>query len=43
VIRLEGTNAKEGLDMLKGSGLNLQVASDIWEGAQKIVKLISRQ
>lgn len=42
VIRLEGTNAKEGLEMLKGSGLNLQVASDIWEGAQKIVKLVSR-
>lgn len=42
VIRLEGTNAKEGLEMLKGSGLNLKVASDIWEGAQKIVKLVSR-
>jgi len=40
VIRLEGTNAKEGLEMLKGSGLNLQVASDIWEGAQKVVKLV---
>lgn len=39
VIRLEGTNAKEGLDMLRGSGMNLEVASDIWEGAQKIVKL----
>jgi len=26
--------------MLKGSGLNLQVASDIWEGAQKVVKLV---
>ena len=43
VIRLEGTNAKEGLEMLRGSGLNLEVASDIWEGAQKIVKLVSRR
>jgi len=41
VIRLEGTNAREGLEMLKASGLNLHVASDIWEGAQKIVKLVN--
>ena len=40
VIRLEGTNAKEGLQMLEESKLNLEVASDIWEGAQKIVSLI---
>jgi len=40
VIRLEGTNAKEGLQMLQESNLNLEVASDIWEGAQKIVSLI---
>ncbi len=42
VIRLDGTNAKEGLEMLRGSGLNLEVATDMWEGAQKIVKLVSR-
>ena len=42
VVRLEGTNAKEGIEMLKGSGLDLQVASDIWEGAQKVVKLVNR-
>ncbi len=40
VVRLDGTNAKEGLEMLRSSGLNLEVASDIWEGAQKIVKLV---
>lgn len=39
VVRLDGTNAKEGLEMLRSSGLNLEVASTIWEGAQKIVKL----
>ena len=37
VVRLEGTNAKEGKELLAQSGLNLQVASDLWEGAQKIV------
>ncbi len=40
VVRLDGTNAKEGLEMLRSSGLNLEVASNIWEGAQKIVKLV---
>jgi len=41
VVRLDGTNATEGLEMLRSSGLNLEVASNIWEGAQKIVKLVS--
>jgi len=41
VIRLEGTNAKEGKDLLAQSGLNLVVADDLWEGAQKIVRLLS--
>ncbi len=40
VVRLDGTNATEGLEMLRSSGLNLEVASNIWEGAQKIVKLV---
>lgn len=43
VVRLEGTNAEEGRKMLEGSGLNLHnlhVASDFWEGAQKIVELV---
>ncbi|MBI5197995.1 MAG: ADP-forming succinate--CoA ligase subunit beta [Nitrospirae bacterium] len=40
VIRLEGTNAKEGMQMLSESGLNLQVAGGLWEGAQKVVKAI---
>ncbi|MEC4683136.1 MAG: ADP-forming succinate--CoA ligase subunit beta [Nitrospirota bacterium] len=37
VVRLQGTNAKEGREMLKESGLNLQVAEDLFEGAEKIV------
>jgi succinyl-CoA synthetase beta subunit len=40
VVRLEGTNAKEGREMLKGSGLKLEVAETIWQGAQKIVELV---
>jgi succinyl-CoA synthetase beta subunit len=40
VIRLEGTNAKEGMQMLSDSALNLQVAGGLWEGAQKVVKAI---
>jgi succinyl-CoA synthetase beta subunit len=41
VVRLEGTNAKEGKELLAQSGLNLQVASDLWEGARKIVRLLA--
>ena len=41
VVRLEGTNAKEGKALLAQSGLNLVVADDLWEGAKKIVKLLS--
>ncbi len=40
VVRLEGTNAEEGRKMLQGSSLKLEVAKDLWEGAQKIVSLI---
>lgn len=43
VIRLEGTNAKEGLKMLEESSLNLEVASDIWEGAKKIASLVEER
>jgi succinyl-CoA synthetase beta subunit len=37
VVRLQGTNAKEGREMLRDSGLNLQVAEELFEGAEKIV------
>ena len=37
VVRLQGTNAKEGREMLKSSGLAIQVAEELFEGAEKIV------
>jgi succinyl-CoA synthetase beta subunit len=40
VVRLEGTNAEEGRRMLKENGIRLKVASDLWEGAQRIVNLV---
>ncbi len=37
VVRLEGTRAKEGRDLLDKSGLNLQSASDLGDAAEKII------
>ncbi len=37
VIRLEGTNAEQGLQMLDRSGLALETASDLTEAAEKVV------
>ncbi len=37
VVRLQGTNAKEGREMLRSSGLAIQVAEELYEGAEKIV------
>jgi succinyl-CoA synthetase beta subunit len=37
VVRLEGTNAVAGLQMLDASGLALQTASDLTEAAEKVV------
>ncbi|MEO5657622.1 MAG: ADP-forming succinate--CoA ligase subunit beta [Nitrospiria bacterium] len=42
VVRLDGTNAEEGKRMLASSGLNLDVASTMWEGAQRIVALAGK-
>jgi succinyl-CoA synthetase beta subunit len=42
VVRLQGTNADEGRTLLAESGLRLEVANDLWEAAQKIVKLTGR-
>jgi succinyl-CoA synthetase beta subunit len=39
VVRLDGTNADEGKKMLASSGLNLEVAGTMWEGARRIVAL----
>jgi succinyl-CoA synthetase beta subunit len=37
VVRLQGTNAEEGRKLLAESGLNVEVATDLWDAAQKIV------
>jgi succinyl-CoA synthetase beta subunit len=37
VVRLEGTNAKEGAELLNNSGLNFTVASGLKDGAEKVV------
>ncbi|BCA55896.1 succinyl-CoA synthetase, beta subunit [Nitrospira sp. KM1] len=42
VVRLQGTNAEEGRNLLAESGLKLEVANDLWEAAQKIVKLTGK-
>ncbi len=42
VVRLQGTNADEGRKLLTESGLKLEVANDLWEAAQKIVKLTGK-
>jgi succinyl-CoA synthetase beta subunit len=42
VVRLQGTNAEEGRTLLQQSGLKLDVANDLWEAAQKIVKLTGK-
>ncbi|HKX76401.1 MAG TPA: ADP-forming succinate--CoA ligase subunit beta [Acidimicrobiia bacterium] len=39
VVRLEGTNVELGQQMLDDSGLNLVTATDMKDGAQKIVEL----
>lgn len=39
VVRLQGTNAEEGRKLLIESGLKVEVATDLWEAAQKIVAI----
>jgi succinyl-CoA synthetase beta subunit len=39
VVRMEGTNVKQGQEILKTSGLNFTVADGMKDGAQKAVKL----
>ena len=40
VVRMEGTNMKEGHKILADSGINVIVANGMKDGAQKIVKAI---
>ena len=37
IVRLEGTNAEKGLEILAQSGLNIETASDLTEAAKKAV------
>jgi len=39
VVRMEGTNVKEGQKILRDSGLNFTVAAGMRDGAEKVVKL----
>ena len=40
VVRLEGTNAVQGLQKLEASGLNIETASELTEAAEKAVALV---
>jgi succinyl-CoA synthetase beta subunit len=40
VVRLEGTNAKEAGVLLRESGLNFEVASDIKDAAKKVTSVL---
>lgn len=39
VIRMEGTNVEEGRRILAESGLDLKVASDVWDAAAKVAAI----
>lgn len=39
VVRLEGTNAKEGLDLIKASNLNIHEENDLDKASKKIIEL----
>ena len=41
VVRLEGTNVEKGREILAASGLRLETASSMDEGARKIVELVA--
>jgi succinyl-CoA synthetase beta subunit len=43
VVRLQGTNAEEGRQLLLDSGLKVEVATDLWEAAQKIVAMTGKK
>ena len=39
VVRMEGTNVKQGQEILRNSGLNFAVANGMKDGAEKVVRL----
>ncbi len=42
VVRLDGTNAKEGAELLKNSGLEFEVAVNLAEAAEKVTKVLGK-
>ena len=42
VVRLEGTNAKEGLELIKNSSVKVYEEADLDKAAQKIIELTSK-
>jgi len=42
VVRMEGTNVKQGQEILRNSGLNFAVANGMKDGAEQAVKLAGR-
>jgi succinyl-CoA synthetase beta subunit len=40
VVRMEGTNVKQGQEILRSSGLNFTVANGMKDGAEKVVRLV---
>ena len=43
VVRMEGTNVKQGREILRKSGLNFTVAADMKDAAQKVVARAKKQ
>lgn len=39
VIRMEGTKVEEGRQILEDSGLNLNVARDVWDAAARVAEI----
>ena len=42
IVRLAGTNAEEAKEILKNSGIKLEVADGLKDGAEKVVKAIRK-
>ena len=42
VVRMEGTNVELGRQILLESGFNFTVGADMWDAAQKVVKLAAQ-
>ena len=43
IVRLEGTNAEKGKEILNSSGLEIITAKDLEEAAEKAVNLVEKK